>query len=239
MTVMSLAKKIWGFTKRPLRRGPFYYGEFRPAGVGTPVSDRWKDIGQIGDFRAADHVLDMGCAEGLISLLVAKQVARVHGVELSAERVKQAQLEAVRQNIHNISFAAGSVTDYPVEPNSYDVVLFLGVLNKKTDTGYVGTKELERLLRATRRQIIIRANIQSYEKQITRLIDILEKMDEQGFDAICFSRRLGQGNMIIGNRRGTDAKLGTVPPLVLVPTEHLREHPCLRGARIGTIKDFA
>ena len=134
---------------------------------------------------------------------------------------------------------AGSVTDYPVEPNSYDVVLFLGVLNKKTSTGYVGTKELERLLRATRRQIIIRANIQSYEKQITRLIDILEKMDEQGFDAICFSRRLGQGNMIIGNRRGTDAKLGTVPPLVLVPTEHLREHPCLRGARIGTIKDFA
>lgn len=239
MKRMRVPKRIRRLAKRALRRGSYYYDEFRRAGTGNALSYRSKDLGQIGDFRATDHVLDMGCAEGLISLLVAKQVARVHGVELSSVRVKQAQLEAARQNIHNVTFSVGSITDYPVEPNSYDIVLLLGVLNQRTNTGYVGVKELEPLLLAARRQIIIRANVQSYEKQITRLVDILEKMDEQGFDAISFSRRLSQGNLIVGNRRGSDAKLGTVPPLVLLPTEYLREHPCLRGARIGTIQEFA
>ena len=79
-------------------------------------------------------------------MLVAKQVTRVHGVELSSARVKQAQIEAARQNLNNISFSAGSVIDYPVEPNSFDVVLFLACLNKETSTGHVGLKELERLL---------------------------------------------------------------------------------------------
>ena len=103
----------------------------------------------------------------------------------------------------------------------------------------VGLPELEKLLRATKRQIVVRANLQSYEKLAVRLVDVERLMDSAGFDCICFSRREGHGNMVIGNRRGAGGKLVTVPPLVLMPTETVRDHPCLRGAHIGSYADFS
>jgi hypothetical protein len=95
------------------------------------------------------------------------------------------------------------------------------------------------MLAATRRQIIIRYNLQRSPRERTiPLRVLLEKMDECGFDAVCFGRHT-LGNLIVGNRRGTDARCGTVPPFVLVPSESMRSHPCIGDARIGTYDDFS
>lgn len=203
-------------------------------------ADLWRDILLVADLRPTDRVLDMGCAEGHISMEIAKHVAHVNGVELDAFRVEEARRLADKHKVENVSFAAGSVVDYPIETCSYDVVLLLAVLGKKTETGHVGLKELERLLIATRRQIVVRLGVQKHStvQRAISLPEILAKMHECGFDGICFARKDRYGNLIIGNRRDTDARLGVVPPLVLVPAEHLQSHPCLRNATIGLLRDF-
>jgi len=204
-----------------------------------------QDILLVADLRPTDRVLDMGCAEGHVSLDVAKRVAHVDGVEIDPGRVKEAQRLAAERGATNVSFAAGSVFDYPLAPQSYEVTLFLGVLNKEDGSKRVGLPELERLLGATRRQIVIRFGIEKASAAIS-LTSILATLNEAGFDGVCFFRRKGAkgaksffGNLIVGNRRGTDARLIKVPPLAVVPTECIRDHPCIRNAEIGREDEFS
>jgi precorrin-6B methylase 2 len=222
-----------------LNSGQYFFSDLHKIGAGASLAERFGDIEKVSDFRPTDQVLDMGCAEGLIALQVADRVAQVHGVEIEQYRVDRARQEAMQRKTSNATFEAGSVVNYPLAPKSYDVVLFLGVLGKRTESGQIGSKELERMLEATRRQIIVRVKIQEYTDREPKLKEIIDLMEKSGFDAICFSRRKGHGNLIVGNRRGTDARLRTVPPLVLVPTECMRDHPCLHGAQIGSYADFA
>ncbi len=217
----------------------YFYAESNGFRLGPKLAARIMDLAQVADFRPQDRVLDMGCAEGLITLEVAKQVARIHGVDFNSSRIERARKEAGNRNITNASFTDSAIVDFQLDPEGYDVVLFLGLMGKRTRDGLGTLDDLKRLLRVTGRQIIVRANIQNYEMKIMPLSDILAAMDECSFDAVCFSRCAGLGNLIVGNRRGTDARLRTVPPLVLVPTEYMRDHPCLHGAQIGSYADFA
>jgi SAM-dependent methyltransferase len=201
------------------------------------LSERWDDIAQIVDLRPSDVVLDMGCAEGLISFEVAKRVSRVDGIEISRHLLERAQSRAEKDGVGNVSFSVGSVIDSGVTPGSYDVVLFLGVMGKRAGARRVGLAELERMLAATRRQIIVRVNVQKRayldEDDDFRLHEVLTTMDRHGFDAICFDKREGHGNLIVGNRRGTDARLHSALPHVVIPMELLPDHPCLRGVSIA------
>jgi hypothetical protein len=65
-------------------------------------------------------------------------------------------------------------------------------------------------LRATRRQIVIRFNLQRHPD--LQLTEILATMDAEGFDGICRERGIRYGNLIVGNRRGTDAVLALFRP---------------------------
>jgi predicted TPR repeat methyltransferase len=119
------------------------------------IAERWSDLALAGGFLPTDTVLDMGCGEGVVSLEVAPFVARVHGVELKPQWVTRAQAEAKRRGLTNATFEAGSAITYQPEP--YDVVLLLDVLNKTDDMGaMVGLGVLERLIAAAKRRMIVR-----------------------------------------------------------------------------------
>lgn len=215
--------------------GGYFYSDFHKVSVGASFEERWSDLAKIADFRPTDRVLDVGCAEGLISLEVAKQVAYVDAFDGDANRIARARAEAAKREAGNISFKAAQLDDYSVGEREFDVVLFLNVLNERTPEGL---KNLQRLLKGTKRQIFVRANVQKYRDASIQLEDIQHCIEKAGFDSLCFSAKQGRGNLIVGNRHGTDARLRTVPPLVLVPTARMLPHPCLKEAKIGNYGDF-
>ena len=215
--------------------GGYFYGDLHKISVGASFQERWSDLAKVADFRPSDRVLDVGCAEGLISLEVAKQVAHVDAFDGDSNRIARARQEAAGRGTENISFEAALLDNYPVAELGYDVILFLNVLNDRTSEGL---KNLRRLLLGTKRQIFVRANVQKYRDAAIQLDDIQRCMEDTGFDSLCFSAKQGRGNLIVGNRRGTDARLRTAPPLVLLPTTRMLGHPCLKDAKIGSYDDF-
>jgi SAM-dependent methyltransferase len=229
---------------RPGRRRKehkYHYDKLKDRFAGKKAPTPWQDILLLADLRPTDHILDMGCAEGHITMEIARHARARHGVEVEAPRVEEGTRIAKERGLANVTFAAGNATDYPLEPDSYDLVFFLGVLGKKNGDGIVGLHELDRLLKAARRQIYVRVGIQK-QSMVDRglsLTAIMKLMDERGFDSICFARQDASfGNIIVGSRRGTDAKLKKVPPMVLVPAETMPDHPCLKGAQIAAYNEF-
>lgn len=205
-----------------------------------PLSYRWDDVALVTDFRPTDRVLDMGCAEGLLTMEVASRVASVHGVEIRRPRVEHARKEAAERGLSNVTFDVGSVLDYPLEPDGYDVSLLLGVIGRPMGKDkFVRLDALERVLKATRRQIVVRVGLHQInaDKGID-LNGILETMNAHGFDGIAIARFEPQGHLIVGNKRGTDAKLLRISPFVLMPVEAIRDHPCVKGVPVGSLKEF-
>lgn len=184
---------------------------------------------RFADLRLTDHVLDVGCADGLIALEVAHWVERIHGFDISPTRVARASRSAAEAGIENATFQTISIQDFPFEPLSWDVTLFMRVWGKGSGTRTVGAEELARILSATRRQLILLANVHSFVRDDPLLATILDVCDQNQFDALCSSRP----NLIIANRRGADARIGELPKLALVPTALLVDHPVVKSVHVG------
>jgi SAM-dependent methyltransferase len=228
------------------RKPDLFYGESR----GRSFEARFDEIRQTADLRPSDHVLDVGCAEGLITLEAAKLVERIHGIDIEEDRIAEAIRLAEERGVRNATFEHASVIGYPFEPLSYDVSFFLAVWGKAVGEGdakrWVGATELGHILGATRRQLVMRVSVQLRPKQEPFLDEILGVCEERGFDALCFSRTTPRpkplkrpesevalkpgGNLVIANRRGTDARVGELPRLVVMPTSWLLEHPVVRSS---------
>jgi SAM-dependent methyltransferase len=214
----------------PERAKDLYYRESRRS-----FEDRWDEVRRMADFRRTDRVLDVGCAEGLITLEVANMVDQVHGIDVHESRIGEATRLAAQRGVGNATFEVASIIDYPLEPRSYDVSLVMAVWGKPTPEGdrRVGADELRRILEATRRQMVMRVNVQHRAKRELLLEQILDLCEQADFDALCFSRPMlrkgepgGSGaNLLIANRRGADARTGQLPRLALIPTARLLDHP--------------
>ena len=145
---------------------------------GWSLEERWPDVEAVAEFRHDDEVLDVGCAEGLISMKVARQVKFVLGVEYQPQRVEAAEIIRKEKGISNVRFEAGSVCDLDLEPLCYDVVLFLGVFHHLPRECKMPA--LNKLLHATRRQIIIRTPLMRSQHQ-NRIINITSACQSLGF----------------------------------------------------------
>jgi precorrin-6B methylase 2 len=201
----------------------------RASGVRAPR--RALAVTRVADLRPTDHVLDVGCAEGSVALEVAGFVERLHGLDVSPTRVRRAAEHAAERGIRNASFEATAIQDYVFEPRSWDVTLFMRVWGKGTGARTVGEAEFERVLRATRRQVIVQAGKLRPEHRARRILEIC---DHHGFDAACFVEL----HLIVANRRGAGARIHALPEHVfvparsgslLVPTATVPDHPVIRS----------
>lgn len=82
---------------------------------------------EFAGLTGKELVLDAYCGVGTIGMVVASRSRKVIGVEINAEAVKNARLNARKNDISNISFVCADASDYMVdlakEGTSVDVVL--------------------------------------------------------------------------------------------------------------------
>jgi SAM-dependent methyltransferase len=180
---------------------------------------RRDEIIRLADLKPADHVLDVGCAEGWMTLHLATLVEHAHGFDKSAVRIAEARRLAAERGIENATFEVASVIDYPVGPLSYDMTLFSGVWGAPG----VGFRELEQLLKLTRRQLVARIQL---VQQPERALQIYDLCDRNGFDALFFPTKF-----VVATRRGTDVRVPELPSIALVPTARLPDDPIVGAAQ--------
>ena len=210
----------------------FFFKDARTDGRGVSVTERWQEIPVVADLRPTDTLLDIGCAEGLVALKAAAFVKHVHGIEPSEHRVDAARRFAANENVANVSFEVGSIITDELPSRAYDVVLFLGVFGYPADGRTIGVAELGKALDATLRQIVVRVDVQDHPDALRYLEQIYACFDQHGFDGICFPKAAPYvGNIILGNRRGSGARIRYLPPLVLLPSACCGDLPILREQR--------
>jgi ubiquinone/menaquinone biosynthesis C-methylase UbiE len=92
-------------------------------------------------------VLDAGCGEGVISLLLAERGIASTGIDLSAPNIEAARAEAERRGVsHLATFIQGDAEHLPVADQSFDVVISSHVLEHLPDLD-AGARELTRVAR--------------------------------------------------------------------------------------------
>lgn len=94
------------------------------AGTGNPFS--------MGDLKAGETVLDVGCGAGFDTLIAARQVGstgRVISVDMTPAMLEKARASAREAGLANIDFREGLAEALPAEDASVDVVISNGVIN--------------------------------------------------------------------------------------------------------------
>jgi ubiquinone/menaquinone biosynthesis C-methylase UbiE len=79
-------------------------------------------------LSADQHVLDVGCGTGIISLAIAPRVKIVVGTDISPEMIAIARSKAERQGISNVNFRVYDGYSLPYEDMSFDTVLLFNML---------------------------------------------------------------------------------------------------------------
>lgn len=111
------------------------------AGTGNPFS--------LGELRAGERVVDVGCGAGIDSLIAAKKVGpdgRVIGVDMTPSMLEKARRAAVETGLANVEFKEGYAEALPVEDGWADVVISNGVLNLMPDKS-AALQEMSRVLK--------------------------------------------------------------------------------------------
>lgn len=80
-----------------------------------------------------DHVLDFGCATGNITIVLANEVKHMHGLDISAEMIRNANKKKDDADIMNITFSKGSIFDDDFEKSSFDKITAYAILHLMED----------------------------------------------------------------------------------------------------------
>lgn len=78
------------------------------------------------NIKSGDHVLDVSCGSGLVTLPIAEAVSStgsVAGIDLSEGMIKKAQLRTEKLNFSHVSFKQMDAESLDFENNSFDAVV--------------------------------------------------------------------------------------------------------------------
>ena len=89
-------------------------------------ADRWNDLRDLIEADPSHIALDVGCAEGLISISLSKMFKEVHAFDIEPYRIQQAKNNA--KGIKNIFFSTKNYLTYDYQ--NYDQIFCLGVYHK-------------------------------------------------------------------------------------------------------------
>ncbi len=119
--------------------------------------ERWIDLSEIVKLNPQDKILDVGCAEGLITIQLAKQTKNVDAFDREPYRIMIAKQNADKANVSNINFSVSSYTNF--QYSEYDSIFVLGVYHKiKTP---FRKKSLDKMFKNCRKSLYMRVPIVS------------------------------------------------------------------------------
>jgi len=93
------------------------------------------------------NILDVGCAEGLIAMELAKRGAQVTGVDIIESHIEAARF--LRGNL-SCRFEVADANNY--QPDDYDIILLLSVLHKLKDP----SRACARFAKAAKNLVVMR-----------------------------------------------------------------------------------
>ncbi len=162
---------------------------------------RWFEIKEKIFISPMDRVLDMGCAEGWISVDCAQHAEVTHGFDLDRQKIAKAKKFEDPHPLRRYRELAFSVHDirtynFPkTHKNQYDIILCLGVLHKLTEEEQ--KRILVKIFNEPARLICLRAQDKQFRimHMVTRLAPI------RAFSVLRYrSRYAGQGDYYICHR---------------------------------------
>lgn len=80
----------------------------------------------------ASHILDVGCADGAVTLAMAELFPEKQflGIDLDGDFVEQAKAEAVRRGVTNVRFEKVYLRDLLTRDERFDTITFISVLHE-------------------------------------------------------------------------------------------------------------
>jgi 2-polyprenyl-3-methyl-5-hydroxy-6-metoxy-1,4-benzoquinol methylase len=108
------------------------YGE-----VDTPFYYGTKPSEELETFLATNHpqgkeALDIGCGEGRNTLLLARYGFHVHALDYSSQGIHKLEKYANSKSIHNIRYTIADARQIQLEPNFYDAIIAVTLLDHLT-----------------------------------------------------------------------------------------------------------
>jgi arsenite methyltransferase len=93
-------------------------------GVGNPFS--------LGDIRAGDHVLDIGCGAGVDTLIAGMMIGstgKAIGIDMVPEMIERARQNLARTTLQNVEFHESSAERLSFPDQTFDVAISNGAIN--------------------------------------------------------------------------------------------------------------
>ncbi len=88
-------------------------------------------------LSSSDIVLDFGCGSGEMSLDIAPQVQRLHGIDTSANMIELANQKARDRRIDNVDFSQMDVFDQGLGTNSFSAIVAFNIFHLVEDVSKV------------------------------------------------------------------------------------------------------
>lgn len=119
-----------GYSVEDIRSAP--EGSNMGLGCGNPQ--------KIASLKAGEYVLDLGAGGGLDAFLAARKVGptgKVFGVDMTAEMVSKARLNAEKGGFQNVEFLLGEIEHLPLPNGMVDVIISNCVVNLSVNKSQV------------------------------------------------------------------------------------------------------
>ena len=84
-------------------------------------------------LRAADNVLDFGCATGTKTIRLANGIKHIQGLDISSEMIHKAIKKKETTNCKNVSFSEGTIYSKDLKKASFDKITAFGIIQLLED----------------------------------------------------------------------------------------------------------